>query len=211
METTLQQTTKPANENIVGNLSVSGCPAEPSRGVAIISHITNRIDSFITRKRTKTEEKKLFNHLFKDDGEHLLSKNWKSDFGGFFLNLDNKNTNALLRFLSDEIELTYPDIPNWMELGKKYGMDRWEEFTQEDVRTCAVGFTDVNEWDAYPHDIVWLRRFILYALNHSVSDKDFEIEHENKLFGNYKNWSFYYNWLGVYSQLTFVKTLVDYK
>lgn len=184
----------------------------PHRGVSVLSHWIKQLDYFIYNIHSA----KFFIELFgKEDGPHLRKKDYNG-FGGFFLNLDNNNQLALLKYYGNQlyVELKFPAIMNWAELGKKYGMDQWDEFTEEDVRNFCVGFNDLSEWDVYPHDLVWLRKFLLYACNHSIND-DIYLQNEckgkkDKLFGNAKNWFKYYEYMLVANRAELCKKLISY-
>lgn len=157
--------------------------------------------------RSKKDRIIFFDKTFKEDSKHLQGEFLKSEIGGWFLNLDNKNQVAFLSAISSNmIDLTFPVISNWEVISEKYGMKDWDEFTQEDVRTVCVGFHDMTEWDCYPHDLVWFRKFVLYANNHAISNN----KYLGKKFGNYTNWSEYFNWLTEVDKIELVKLLVEY-
>lgn len=145
--------------------------------------------------------------IFKKEGKHFINKLSFEDLAGFFLNLDSKNQVKFLHFLfSYELDLIFPNIPDWEKIGESYGMKDWDKYDQEDVRMCAIGFNDMTEWDLYPHPLVWIRKFLLYANNHEITDKNYK----GKKFGNYPNWAKYYNQLEIIEQNDFLKTLINY-
>lgn len=153
------------------------------------------------------DTKELFGTIFNDDASHLIDKYNGLNFGSFFLNLDDKNTIAFLNYLSsDGAQITLPNIENWEQIGANYGMDQWPEFTQEDVRSICTGFNELSEWDVYPHQIVWLRKFVLYASNNAISDNNYKGEN----FGDYNNWAKYFSQLPTNSQISLVKKLQHY-
>ena len=185
----------------------------PHRGVAILNLSIKKLEFFVYN----IHPKKFFIEIFgKDDGPHLLKKDYHNDFGGFFLNLDNKNQIALLKHYTGTLyfDFKFPSIMDWTEIGKKYGMDQWEEFTEEDVRNVCVGLGELSEWDVYPQDLVWLRKFLLYALNHAIEDDNYLHDElkgkKDKLFGNAKNWFKYYEYMPVANRTELCKKLISY-
>lgn len=186
---------------------------DPNKGVAVLRHWIEQLNFFIY----SIHSKKFFIELFgKDDGPHLWKKNHHEDFGGFFLNLDNKNQVALLKHYGNVlyVDLKFPSIMGWVDIGIKYGMDNWEEFTEEDVRNICVGFGELSEWDVYPHDLVWLRKFLLYACNHAIEDDAYLLDvckgKKDLLFGNAKNWFKYYEYMPVENETKLCEKLITY-
>lgn len=144
-----------------------------------------------------------------ETARHLKGKFSFEDVAGFFLNLDNKNQLRLLRhFMDYEFYLTMPEIPNYKEIGEKFGLDDWEYYDQEDVRIMAVGFNELNEWDAYPHALVWIRRWCLYTINNSINDPGYT----GDKFGNYTNWHKYWRHIRLQTnqKINLVQLLISY-
>ncbi len=184
---------------------IKATPSVP-RGAAVIAFWNTKMQGFLFENPSK----KRFQTIFKELGDHLYNKPWEENFGHFFINMDGKNQvrllNHLTRDFQDEIDLTFPDIPGWEAIGAKFKIDKHPAFNQEMVRTLPYNFTGLTVWDSYPHDLVWLRKFIVYALNHGIDDEDYIGE----TFGNYENWIAYYNWLPIISRLELCKKLVTY-
>jgi hypothetical protein len=143
--------------------------------------------------------------IFKE--KRLNSRFSYDDAAGFFLNLDNSNQLLFLTHAFDnEIDLSLPVISNFKEIGEKYGITDWEQFNQEDVRILAVGFNEINEWDAYPHSLVWVRRWCLYTNNNSIDD----VHWSGDRFGCLPNWINYFESIGPKQKLRIVESLINY-
>ena len=170
--------------------------------------IAVRMGEDVIYGNVKEHSKMLCRKIFdKKTAQHLEGKFSFADVAGFFLNLDNKNQIAFLKHAFEKpVDLELPNIPNYKEIGEKYGMDDWEHYNQEDVRSLAVGFHELNEWDAYPHALVWIRRWCLYSINNSISDKSWNGEK----YGNYTNWMKYFPKMSTSQKFEFVKMLVSY-
>ncbi len=171
--------------------------------------------------RKKYDVLRTFNRIFGNEtslSKHLAAKylGYKpAGFAGFFLNVDYKNQQKILNDMFPEevrLEFTYPDIEGWEALGKKYGMDKWPEYDMEDVRGICVGFGDRSKWECYPAALVWINKFLLYANNHSISEKEYP-NFKGDRFGNFKNWNHLWKSLGIYSfeQKQLVEQLLNYK
>ena len=185
----------------------------PHRGVVVISFLITRMRIFTSKKNSKKDFIEVFGN---ENGAHLWKKDYLNDFGGFFLNLDNGNQIALLNtYINPKIiDLKFPSIVDWENIGKKYGMDKWEELTEEDVRNVCVGFDELSEWDAYPQDLVWFRKFLLFSCNHSIDDDNYFTNecfgNKDLLFGNVRNWINYYEYMPIANRTELCKKLVSY-
>lgn len=158
------------------------------------------VDTLITAYSLNKDkvDKDSFTNLFGDKkGSHLWDK-WSQEnrcFGGFFLNLE---TAAQIRVLSeifeldDRLDFTLPELSDWREIGAEiHGGDIPDYFSEFDVRGLIPAFTDLTGWDCWPEDVQHIYDFCLYALNHSIDDKNYD---GNK-FGNFTNWAAYYTTL----------------
>jgi len=177
------------------------------RGIAIISYWNKRIEQTRILRNTQNA-RRIFNHVFGENGKEIYTKySIKKDFCGMFLNLDTGYQLALLQYLrggDKNIKLELPEIPDWQNLGKQYGMDQLEDFTQEDVRmVCA---DQIDKWDIYPHDLHWFTQFVLYACNTPIVDEFYGGEK----FGNYANWVKYWEFLNVFERLDLCIVMKNY-
>lgn len=187
------------------NYTIKGTEPSIKSGIVYIDIFISSVH--FLKLAAKPNIYKYLERIFKEQTPHLSDKFTFEDLSGFFLNLDNSNQ---LKFLSGigfyERDLALPHIENWKEYGKKAGMNDWEDgFEMEDVR--SVGEMFVNEWDLYPHALVWIRRFLLYANNNQISNPDYLGEK----FGNYPNWSEYIMQLRMDKKQEFVQALISYK
>lgn len=176
----------------------------PNISEGILS-INNWIQLMKTFNRFHSKDtKEVFNLIFQEDAKHLIGKLPIKDWGCFFLNLDNKNQVRFLNFLTDRtIDLTFPKIENWQELAKKFQV-QGREVKEEDIRALQVIFK-LNEWDVYPHELVWFRRFCLYANNNSLPET-----YKGDQFGNYQNWADYFPYMGLQALKEFCTGLISY-
>lgn len=143
----------------------------------------------------------------KDQAPHLSTKFTFEKMAGFFLNLDNNNQlTFLLDHGFDAEQMKMPDVPDWEYYGEVFGMKDWEDgYTMDDVR-MVVSPTYVNEWDIFPHALIWIRKFLLYANNNSIED----VEYKGDRFGNYQNWADYFAQLPIDKKEQLAKTLLTY-
>lgn len=165
------------------------------------------IDMFVSASdKYRSFEHEHLKRIFKEQASHLNENFSYRKLAGFFLNLDNSNQ---LKLLSDcgfnPKQLEFPPIEKWIEYGNQMGMNDWEGgFTMEDVRSHIAGF--LNEWDAYPHALVWIRRFLLYANNNQISD----LEYKGKKYGEYSNWADYFQEMTIDKKNKLVSSLIHY-
>jgi hypothetical protein len=173
------------------------------------SMISIRINERTTKGGIREHAKQFCHKVFdKHSAKYLEQKFSFNDVPGFFLNLDNNNQRTFLNYcFQTKIDLTFPSIPNYKVLGEKYGMKDWEMYNQEDVRMLAVGFNEIDEWDAYPHALIWIRKWCLYSINNSITDENWPGER----YGNYTNWVTYFTSMTVSQQLELLQGLIFYK
>ncbi len=143
--------------------------------------------------------------IIKNRISHPTNKAAVNNISSIFLNLDNANQ---LKFLSicgfQDNLINLPAIENWQEFGDKLGMSNWA-FSMEDVRNNSIFF--LNDWDAYSHVVVWIRRFLLFANNNEISDS----EYPGEKFGSYPNWAEYFMQMPIEKKQAFVNKLINYK
>ncbi|MBP6386377.1 MAG: hypothetical protein KA327_07105 [Pseudarcicella sp.] len=176
------------------------------RGVATIDYFTKSLQKWLLKGRTNPIMKESFLKIFgKDDAKYLQDK-WLKDngTGGWFLNLDNKNQVKFLRGICPCLGLNFPQIDNWESIGIEYGL--CEDFDMEDVRLISVGFKDVSEWEYYPHDLIWIRKFSLYASNFGIKDDKFN----GQKFGHLENWMYYWFFLSDSQKISYANALQSY-
>ncbi len=147
-----------------------------------------------------------FERIFKDQAPHLSNKFTFHDLAGFFLNLDIQHQVAFMSDAGfDNKLLVMPPIENWEKYGNMVGMNEADEpFTQEDVR--MIGGMFLNDWDIYSHAVVWVRKFLMYANNNPISDKDYK----GSKFGIYPNWAEYYTYSSIEKKQEFLQSLINY-
>lgn len=164
-------------------------------------------ESFEDEDPLSEHSKKICLKIFDEEtAYHLYDRFSYSQTSSFFLNLDNENQIAFLNYAFDfKVDLSLPEIPNYKEIGEKYGITDWEQFGMEDIRLiCTESFT---EWEINPHALVWVRRWLLYSCNNQINDNDYDGEK----FGCYPNWHRYFSKKMSNSQkIEFVKMLVSY-
>lgn len=184
--------------------AIKGLQPNKNEGMVFIVMFINGVDRL--KKKGAPVIKRHLQWIFDERANDLSDKYTFDDFGGFFLNLDTKNQNKLLYdFGFDENFLRLPEIEKWKDLGIVAGMNDWEDgYNIEDVR--MMGTTWFNEWDIYPHALVWIRRFMLYACNNGIQDK----EYAGEIFGNYTNWAAYYLQLHLDKRKEFTTSLINY-
>ena len=185
----------------------------PERGRDVLGLCIPRFLNFCSQ----VQSKRVFIGIFGEEyGPDMKKRYEERGFGSVFLNLDNSNQVRFVKWTSGTFaDLTFPSIANWIELGKQWGMDKWEEYTEEDVRMVCIGVNELSDWDVYPEDLVWIRKFILYACNHYINDEVYKVKMCNDstitCFGNAENWFHYYNdYLSEVAQLELCKTLISY-
>ena len=185
----------------------------PQRGMEVLGLCIPRFLNFCNN----VQSKRVFVGIFGEEyGPDMKKRYEERGFGSVFLNLDNSNQVRFIKYTSGTYaDLTFPSIQNWMELGKKWGMDKWEEYTEEDVRMVCIGAEELSEWDVYPQDLVCIRKFILYASNHYIKDEVYEEKMCNgstiTCFGNAENWFHYFNnYLSEDAQLELCRKLISY-
>ena len=165
------------------------------------------IDMFVSAAhKYRSSEHEHLKRIFKEQASHFNEKFYYRKLAGFFLNLDNSNQ---LKLLSDcgfnPKQLELPLIEKWEDYGNQMGMNDWGGgFTMENVRSHSSIF--LNEWDAYPHALVWIRRFLLYANNNSISDT----EYDGDKFGEYSNWAEYFQETTIDKKQKLISSLIQY-
>lgn len=202
----------------VKKTSIKSTP-NAERGAFIITTLISKVDAFYLLKKAHQCAifKEIFTHNVKEFGkvnteglwQHLFSKFHKNNFASFFLNLDNQCQRTLLDyFFKEEIDLQMPEIPNWEKLGRSF-LAEDEELDLEKVRELATAFRDISNWDAYPHDLVWVNAALLFFNNNHITDLNYGAADEQK-FGCYINWANYFKQLPKEEVIENMKPLINY-
>lgn len=208
-------------------------PASIEYGLEIIGSAVIGFDSFIKLCRKKDMREYLFSTIFnwRQGGpdplwKHLCGKykGYMPDgFNGFYLNTDDKCQKALLKHclhFEENLDLQDPPIPNWQELRKTYfGKNEGyeENFDEDDVRDYCVMFGDKTKWEVRPHAMVWISKALLYFNNNGIDGYEFEGEikeefkaYKGKRFGNYPNWSKFWDQASREVRMAIVERLLTY-
>lgn len=176
------------------------------RGAFIISYFNKCYQ--VWHNEQPEQKRQWFIKAYSDDANYILDKFNNNEIGRFYLNLDNQNQKIFLyNICGDFIELDFPNIDNWKDIGEKYGRNDWDKLDMEDIRTIAVWFKELSEWECYPQDLIWIRKFFLYANNNSINNQNYKGEK----FGNVTNWIPYFESMTEVEKLSFVKILQDYR
>lgn len=177
----------------------------------------NYINTFIQNVKYlsvsgKNETRRHFQRIFGvDRAEYMHSDFIFMKLDEFFLELDCEDQ---ISFLSDngfyESELELPVIKKWFHYGelsgfkyKPFTFGTIPNFTMEDVRKVATKY--FNEWDLYPHPLVFVRAFLAF-----IADNDYLTESPSSNFNsNYPEVSGYFTILPVDKQQQFVKSIIE--
>lgn len=177
-------------------------------GVDLITNFNNRAAAFVKEVSKKEKRQISFKVIFSPHlWEHLSSKyaGYDGDFGGFYVNLDFDCWERLLNYMfKGKIDLTYPPIPDWEVLAEKYDLGNSEEYrlerTEKNVRKLSLLYGDRTKWQVWPITLVWFQKWVIYACNHGIDgfgfteeQKQFFDKYNGHKFGNWTNWSVFWN------------------
>lgn len=154
------------------------CKAIPraNEGVDVINLFLKRLPELLRFTSDNDRQKSLFLSLYGEEtGEHLRDKfNTSRDFGGWFLNLSYLNQIRILQHMGIYIP-EFPVIENWEAIKEEHISLQADaaDWTMEDVReVCALEGS--KDWNLYPHALIFINKFCLFANNNSISTAPFE-------------------------------------
>ena len=121
-----------------------------------------------------------------ENGNYLFAKlkNKKKNFGDWFLNLDYENQISVCRVIGVELSEPENDL-------KKPNNSPFEQLSYYSI-------LGVNKWTYQPMELVLLRGFTVFSLNHSVQNLfDFNF----MLYGQKENFIDFKGWAGFWTQI----------
>lgn len=191
-----------------------------AEGYTVIDRANGYFKDFTIEVEGKRNRERIFKEIFRESVWKHLSDKYAGygDLGGFYLNLDMDCWQRLLNycFKYHDIDTELPAIPDWEKIADELNITDPDHRTEKMIRKLCVSFRKKTYWEIWPHSMVWLYKWMLYANNHGIDGFGFDEEtkkvfdvYKGNRFGNWTNWAEFWNWCPRSTKNRIIEKLVE--